>query len=400
MKAKQLVLNAAVATALFSGQQAYSAETFTEALEETKAYGNINLRWESVDQDNALEDANALTLRTRLGFKTGTVDGFSGVVEFEDSRSVLGREEFNAAGLNGNPEFSVIADPETTEVDQAFIQYKDSVVTAKLGRQVYTLDGHRFVGHVGWRQDRQTFDAATLKLTPSKELTINAAYFYGRNRIFAEARDVESEDALLNVAYKFPAGTLKTYGYFLEETDAANPENDTVGASFDGKAGDFKYRAEFASQERDANGGADEISTTYLNLEVGGAAGGVNLKAGYELLGSDDGAGGFVTPLATLHKFNGWADQFLATPAGGLQDIYFSVGGKVLGGKWLAVYHEFSEDEGETLDANELNLQFVRGFGKHYSVGVKGAFFSADETPDNFVRVDTDKVWAWVTVKF
>ncbi len=47
------------------------------------------------------------------------------------------------------------------------------------------------------------------------------------------------------------------------------------------------------------------------------------LGVGYELLGSDDGVAAFQTPLATLHKFNGFADQFLVTPAGGLQDIYF-----------------------------------------------------------------------------
>ena len=31
---------------------------------------------------------------------------------------------------------------------------------------------------------------------------------------------------------------------------------------------------------------------------------------------------GFTTPLATLHKFQGWADKFLTTPANGLEDLY------------------------------------------------------------------------------
>ena len=31
---------------------------------------------------------------------------------------------------------------------------------------------------------------------------------------------------------------------------------------------------------------------------------------------------GFTTPLATLHKFQGWADKFLTTPANGIEDLY------------------------------------------------------------------------------
>ena len=31
---------------------------------------------------------------------------------------------------------------------------------------------------------------------------------------------------------------------------------------------------------------------------------------------------GFTTPLATLHKFQGWADKFLTTPPNGIEDMY------------------------------------------------------------------------------
>ena len=31
---------------------------------------------------------------------------------------------------------------------------------------------------------------------------------------------------------------------------------------------------------------------------------------------------GFTTPLATLHKFQGWADKFLTTPPNGIEDLY------------------------------------------------------------------------------
>ena len=51
----------------------------------------------------------------------------------------------------------------------------------------------------------------------------------------------------------------------------------------------------------------------------------VNLTLGYEVLGSDDGKKGFATPLATGHKFQGFADKFLTTPNDGVQDLYVGV---------------------------------------------------------------------------
>ena len=33
-----------------------------------------------------------------------------------------------------------------------------------------------------------------------------------------------------------------------------------------------------------------------------------------------NGVKGFTTPLASLHKFQGWADKFTATPANGIED--------------------------------------------------------------------------------
>ncbi|MFT5806450.1 MAG: hypothetical protein ACI9LG_000713 [Moritella dasanensis] len=68
-------------------------------------------------------------------------------------------------------------------------------------------------------------------------------------------------------------------------------------------------------------------------------------------MGSDSGDYGFATPLATLHKFNGWSDQFLNTPTQGLADLYLSVSSKVAGGSAAG-------------------------------------------------KVDTDKVWVWVSAKF
>jgi len=183
-KSTTSLLGAAIAAVLVTPAANAEATSITEALTTGKAYGDFRLRYEEADIDNGNdEDASALTLRSRFGYTTGTISGFSATIEAEDSRIVADQDDFS------NPvrptEFDVIADPESTEIDQFFLQYKNDVVGIKAGRQVITLDDHRFVGHVGWRQDRQTFDALNITVNPADKFTINYSHIGQRNRIFA-----------------------------------------------------------------------------------------------------------------------------------------------------------------------------------------------------------------------
>lgn len=382
------------------GNQVTAAESVSGALAGGKASVDMNLRYESVEQDNALQNATAMTLRTRIGYTTGDYKNFSAMMEMEDIHIVGGQDKYTIGPTGFNPgEYSVIADPENTELEQAFIQYKADTVSARLGRQVITYDGHRFVGHVGWRQDRQTFDALKLDFSPSKELSISYSYLYKRNRIFAEAADVDSKDSLVNLAYKTGIGTLGAYGYMLEVDDGTDNALDTYGISFNGKtSGDMpiKYKLEYATQS--AESGGSDADADYMALEAGTTFSDITATLGYEVLGSDDGLYGFSTPLATLHKFNGWADQFLGTPDEGLVDMYLSAATKLGSVKLALTYHDFSADEDSaTIDdlGSELDLLMVKKYGKHYTTGIKYASYSAGD-----IKVDTDKLWVWAGLKF
>ncbi|MEP7706556.1 alginate export family protein [Paraglaciecola sp. 25GB23A] len=377
------------------------AEDFTSALSGGKTNADFNLRYENVAQDNALQDANALTLRTRLSYTTGNVSGWSAMVEMEDTRIVLGQGDYSVpqtAYQSGI--YSVIADPEHTELDQGFVQYSSATFSAKIGRQVIAWDGQRHIGHVGWRQDRQTFDGFSGKYNPIDALTLNYAYLTQRNRIFAEAQDQDSKDHLLNAAYLTSVGKLTAYGYLLELDNSTDNALDTYGVSFVGSSmvGDTKivYAAEYASQSSET--GVANFDAHYMLLEAGAVLSGITGKLGYEVLGSDNGSYGFATPLATLHKFNGWADTFLNTPAQGLVDTYASIAGGAMGGKWLLAYHTFAADEASaSIDdlGSEIDASYVRAYGANYTVGIKYAAYSGDSG-----KVDTDKLWAWVSAKF
>jgi hypothetical protein len=383
-----------------ASQVAY-AESLTGALTSGKASVNLNLRYENVEQENPSEDASALTLRTLLAYDTGSYKGFSAKIEMEDTRIVLGQGDYTVGPSGYNVgQYSVIADPEHTELDQGFIQYKNKAFSAKLGRQVITLDGHRFVGHVGWRQDRQTFDALSAKYTPVKDLTVQYAYITQRNRIFAQDADLDSKDHIINAAYKTAYGILSGYGYLLEVDNNTDNALDTFGVSFAGssKVGDTKvlYRAEYASQSSES--AAADFDVDYLSLEAGAVMSGITAKVGYEVLGSDEGAFGFSTPLATLHKFNGWSDQFLGTPAQGLVDTSVSFSGNALGGGWQVIYHNFEADNmSDSVDdlGSEMNVSYVKKYAKYYSAGIKYAAYSAGD-----IKVDADKLWVWVGAKF
>lgn len=377
------------------------ANEFTQALSQGKAYGDFNLRYESVEQDNTLEDASALLLRSRLGYVTNSYYGFSAGVEFEDVSIVAGVDQYTVGPTGFHPgEYSLIADPESTEVDQSFIQYESESTLTKVGRQVVTLDNHRFVGHVGFRQDRQTFDAFSTVIDVTENFTARVMFFTQRNWIFADAGDQDSKDQIVNLSYKTPLGNLVGYAYLLERDDQTDNSLDTYGLRFSGQTqGDninFLYTAEYATQESINN--TLEFDTEYMFAEAGFAFKGFSVKAGVEVLGSDEGNFGFSTPLATMHKFNGWADQFLATPAQGLVDASVSIHGPLLGGKWSVVYHEFEADEAsDTVDdlGDELDVSYLRKLGKHFTVGVKYASYTAGD-----IKVDTDKLWVWTSFRF
>ena len=378
------------------------ADSITEALVNGKTSANLNLRYENVSQDNALEDADAFTLRTRLTYTTGTVNGFSSLVEFEDSRTVLGVDDYNNT-LGKNSTHSVIADPKTTELDQFLLQYKQKSFGIKVGRQVITMDNHRFVGHVGWRQDRQTFDGLTLNYQPIENLSLKYGYVTKRNRIFAQGKDIDSKDHLLNATYKTSVGNLTAYSYLLEVDNGTKNALDTYGIRFNGSTilGEQKvsYNLEYATQDSDS--ATTSYSADYVAAELSTAFSGIGVKIGYELLGSDNGMYGFSTPLATLHKFNGWSDQFLGTPTVGLADLYASVGGKISGGKWAIIYHKFDADKSsDTIEdlGSEINAVYTKSFTKNYSAGIKLASYSVGDVASG--KVDTDKVWLWLNAKF
>jgi outer membrane biogenesis lipoprotein LolB len=360
-------------------------------LTEGKVNVNSNLRYEYADIDSFgggpdPAESNALTLRTRLGYTTGNLSGFKSMLEFENVTSLIDEDNYNPAGLNPNSATkSVIADPEATEVNRAWLSYEKMDTTVKFGRQRIVLDNARFVGNVIWRQNEQTFDAVSLKntsLIPKTELFY--AYLFRIHRIFGDdhpAGNWDSDSHIFHVAYDLgKPGKLTGYGYLLDLPDALALSSSTFGASLDGKytindAWAASYKAEFAMQS-DYGDNPIDYSAPYYHLNAGGFYKKFNFGLGYEVLASDNGTIGFSTPLATAHAFNGWADAFLATPADGLEDMYAWIGYSLPGGVPLKIlYHDFSAEDGGNDYGNEVNILATKKLGKYFSLLAKAAVY-------------------------
>ncbi len=155
---------------------------FVDAVTGGKAHLEFRYRLEAVDQDPFADDALASTLRSRLNYVTGDWHGFSAFME-ADNVTVLGDDDTYNSTTNGVTDRPVVADPEYTEVNQAYLQYKFGSFTGLLGRQRIMLDNQRFVGNVGWRQNEQTYDAVTLKSSALSKTQLHYSYISNINRI-------------------------------------------------------------------------------------------------------------------------------------------------------------------------------------------------------------------------
>ena len=385
-----------------------TADDFSDLWEKGKGGVDFRYRLETVDQDNALRDATANTLLTKLWYKSGSVNGFSGFVEMTNTTSI-GSQKYNST-TNGNTDRSVIADPETTELNQAYIQYSNDLLTVKAGRQGINLDNMRFIGTVGWRQNDQTYDAVLAALAPTKNLSVAVAHVRNVNRIFGEDHpfgDLDTATSVLHATYDGKEfGKLTGYAYLIDLTNPAvfGLSSKTYGLRYEGKrpiteSVKLGYELEYATQS-DYQDNPNDYSADYFHGGVSVATNGFTFGANYELLGSDNGIG-FSTPLATLHKFNGWGDQFLSTPGTGLQDMNISAAYKVPGNEGLGgtlfkvVYHDFESDVNDISYGNELDLLVSRKLTKNLTGAIKAAFYNADAH-----SVDTDKIWFYVSAKF
>ncbi|MBL8506007.1 MAG: alginate export family protein [Methylobacillus glycogenes] len=399
---------------------AYSAQaeevlpeyTFMDAVKTGKNLSSLRLRYEHVEQDGnspagaPLKDANAVTLRTLLGWQTAPFHNFSfgaqliDVSKFKDdyNDSTNGSLINSVSNQPDKLEYAKIVDPDYTGINQLYVDWtgiKNNRL--RLGRQQINLDNVRFVGDIAFRQLMQVFDGATLlnKSVPDTEI------FLGHlERVQQITSKLRSDGALeiVNLKYRLsPTESLVGYGYFSSFDDlgygrawfgnaaangglaagkngnlnqGADQGNKIIGLRLDGVhpyTPDWKalYTAEYAKQT-DFSGGDARIDAHYYKLGGGAAYGNFSLRVDQELLSSNSGQYAFQTPFGTNHLFQGWVDKFLTTPVEGLKDSFVTANYKWGDFLFFADYHVLKSDT----HFNTVGGGFGDKFGTEWNAAV------------------------------
>ena len=391
-----------------NGQQ----QTLGDAVTSGKAHVALRYRYEHVDQNNLLKDANASTVRVRLNYLTENWSGWAAFAEFDHVAEVILNDYNSGGGTSpGRTQYSTVADPRGSDLNQLYLQYKPSEDWyLRLGRQKILLDNHRFVGHVGWRQNEQTYDALSLTVKSIANTELFYSYVENVNRIFGDkvaAGDHSVNTHLLNAKIKLGgAWSITPYAYYIDNDDAASFSTATYGARLSGKiaagGGSINLLAELATQSDAANNPvAYDADYTHLNV-LWTAGNGLGIGAAFESLGGDPVSAGmaFRTPLATLHAFQGWNDMFSTTPDTGIDDLYFTFKYKVVSWTLQAVYHDFSSEAGSGDFGTELDVSAGRKLSDRYGLLLKAGLFNADSASPLSSVVDTNKFWVMLTANF
>lgn len=401
--------------------------TISEQIGAGKLILEVRARYETVDQTRTAtlrDPADALTIRTRLGWETAEWKGLRGLVEFEDVRQA-GPEHYavNVPGaatppLNGadKARYPIVNDPDVTELNRGQLTWTPNAslqVTA--GRQRILLDDQRFVGNVGWRQDEQTFDAVRADVALGR-FKATYAYVAHINRILGELRDWDSDSHLLNVTWS-QAEALRLQGFIYALDFGNSPVNSSItkGVKASGKTWlglyQLAYNATWARQS-DYHHNTPDFSLDYFCVDLAATFDIYTAKVSYESL-EGDGARGFTTPLATVHAFNGWSDAFVA-PGGnksfvdGLEDLNVSLNVKprfratyFFNTDLVARYHDFDDERTGANLGHEWDLQFTAAITTKLSVQLKYADFRRVKTvPVGTAAPPASRTKTWLTLEY
>lgn len=419
---KLLLNTAAAATALIAAQPAFAAPTSQPgdpvALGDGFTLDPIvdgRLRWEHVDTPTL--DADAVTLRLRAGAELRHASGLAVLAEAEGTLAL--DDHYNAfafpiADSQRRPGYAVVADPMNVELNRLQVQYKSKPLTLTVGRQRINLDDQRFVGSVGWRQNEQTFDAARAEAVIGP-VSLDVTHAISQRSVFGvDAGPRTAYDGkfwFLGAGVKLGPVQAKGFTYLLDYDPAEqagtlaapNADTQTYGLRLTtslllAPKTKLNLAASYARQSDWADNPA-RYGLDYLAAEAVLAHGPLGLTAGYEQLGGD-GAHAFQTPMATLHKFNGWADLFLVTPAAGLRDWYGGAAYKFTGVKALpglnaaVTYHRFESDAGSLHYGDEWDASLGFKLGRAMLLAKYANYDAAG------FGAETRKVWLQLEVAY
>ena len=364
---------------------------------EARASGDVRMRYQTLDGDNFSRAGEALTFRFLGALEAKIFDKTYALGEVEVVSAFI--DDYND-GTGGRASYPFIPDPEGVELNRLQVISElipKTRITA--GRQKLALDDWRFIGAFPFRQNSQTIDALRVETKAFGSGILDVAYFNKVRRPLGSDNPngvFSGESFYLNYNMATPLGRLSAFHYAADletGTDAAgrlNSSSVTTGARILGRRDwdelSLVWEASYARQGDYADSPSD-YNADYVLLELAVKPGSFDFRLRGELLGSDNGVA-VQTPLASLHKFQGFADKFLRTPDDGIRDYSvlaryrFGAMGPFSNVETFARHHWFEADTNGRAYGRELDLSIkakmnTTGFALEYA-DYKAESFSKD----------------------
>jgi hypothetical protein len=424
---RKLLLSMAALPLVIGGLSVSASADGINILDNMKLKGEIRPRYENVDDGvTGHSNANAFTARTKLSV-TADLLGIDGLTATIGGISVnnFGSHKYNtsidttvtpntAEYMDGTKPYSIVKDPQDAMISNAAIDYTVNDTTVHVGRGQINLDNQRFIGTVGWRQLERSYDSVFVANNSIKNLSVLFARVYGYAGV-GGTTTTDTNTVLLHAAYSvMPELKVTAYDYMIANT------HDTYGIALTGKVkldmAKLNYRAEYALQSDATMEKGTQTPTTgkadayYYNLDLGANVNGILAGVNYEFMSGQSWPTdvtkdtNFGTPLATGHKFNGWADV-ASSANGGLKDFNVRLGYTAKGfGKLLAVYHDFTADTAAAGASDDKGTEFDAVYtnkipGVNNLTGLlKYADFSKGKVAGT--TNDVQKIWVGLDYKF
>ena len=360
---------------------------------------NVRLRHEAVADDAFALDAQATTLRVRAGLRWTVTPS---ITTFAEGEAIAAANDHYNAGTGRYTDRPAVTDPESAELNQAWLRWRSGSTEAVVGRQRLAFDNQRWLGSVAWRQNEQTYDAISLQRQAGASTTFRYAWLDRVHRVASDraadplARERRLDGHVINTAWAHGPHRLTGYAYLVDDRDVASASSRTSGVRYAYTAVPEKRplgaTLEWARQSDHADN-PQRFSHSYWLIEPTWATRSATVRAGWEHLGGN-GSHALQTPLATLHAFNGWADKFTITPAKGLEDRYASVAGSFGHARrngpleWTVVWHDYRSDVGGLRYGREWDASVAMALRP----GWRGLAKVADYRAASYAR-DTTKFW-------
>jgi hypothetical protein len=397
---QQAILSAGLGLASIFAQAAAQEVPYVSS-----PYLDLRYRNSTLNSDKFDNSGHANTLRLQLGYLWAITPHWGAYVEGARVWSLFGHQYDDTTGRY--TPYPAEADPQSTELSNAWLGYRDDRVDVRVGRQYIRLNNQRFLAQNAWRQNPQSFDAVTSAFRIASGTVLTYDWLRQVNRtVGADFPDVTQRRWRLNghvvqLEQTLPLGKLAGYAILIRNNTLAANSVRTTGARWTGSvplqqhATTLSWTVDVANQQDYANN-PQHFSLPYHLAELNYGLPAVSVRVGEEGLGGN-GHNAVNIAYGSGHPFDGWVGEF-KVPVHGLRDRYGGLFGALpwKGTSWQVTYHNFDRYDGRgTRYGDEIDMGVLAKLDRQFSLELQYGNYRARS-----YAVDEHKVWLLAEYKF